>query len=54
MRSSAVEAATQKSDHKLVGSSPTDHSTLCADVPLRVIAALGAAGHSFVSAGGSS
>jgi hypothetical protein len=37
-----------------VGSDPTDHSTLCADALLRVIAANAAAGHSFVTSDGSS
>jgi len=47
-------AATQRVDLMGVGSDPTDHSTLCADALLRVIAANAAAGHSFVTPDGSS
>jgi hypothetical protein len=44
-------AAAQKVDHMHVGSNPTDHSTLCADALLRVIAANAATGHSFAPDG---
>ena len=55
MRGSAgcERAATQKVDHMHVGSTPTDHSTLCAHALLRMIAAIGATGYAFVTAGGS-
>jgi hypothetical protein len=46
-------AATQEVDHMHAGSTPTDHSTVCAHALLREIATIASTGHAFVTPNGS-